>query len=49
MRRIAASVEAGDDGQRLVGFDQKHKSVGKAAEQGAANAFVYDGDWRSFA
>ena len=33
-------MKAGDDGQRLVGFDDEHQSVGKAAEQGAADVLV---------
>ena len=33
-------MEAGDDGQRLVGFNDKHQGVGKAAEQGATHILV---------
>jgi len=42
VRRIAASVKTGDDGQRLVGLDHEHERVGKAVEQGATDAFVDD-------
>jgi len=41
-RRIAAAVKTGDNGQRFVGFDDGHQSIGKAAEQGAADALVDD-------
>jgi hypothetical protein len=40
MRWIAASVEAGYDGQRFVGFDDKQQRVGKATKQGATDALV---------
>jgi len=40
VRRVAAAVEAGDDGERLVRPDDKHKRIGKAAQQGSANVPV---------
>jgi len=42
VHRIATAVETGDDGQRFVGFDDKHQRVGKVAQQSTANAFVDD-------
>ena len=42
--RIAATVEAGDNGQRVVGFDNEHERVGKAAKQGAAHIPVDHGE-----
>ena len=44
MRRITAAVETCDNGQRSVGFDDEHQSIGKAADQGAADALVDDGE-----
>ena len=40
VRRIAASVEAGDDRERFVSLDDEHQRVWKAAKQGAAHVLV---------
>jgi hypothetical protein len=42
VRRIAAAVETGNDRECLVGLDDEHERVGKAVEQGAADAFIND-------
>lgn len=39
---IAAAVETGNDGQRLIRIDHKHESVGKPPQQSTADVFVYD-------
>jgi hypothetical protein len=41
--RIAAAVEASDNGYCLVRLDHEHERIGKAAEQGTSNTFVNDG------
>jgi hypothetical protein len=41
--RIPAAVEAGDDRQRFIRFEDEHQSVGITAQQGAPNAFVDHG------
>jgi hypothetical protein len=39
-RRVAAVVETGNDNERFIRLDHKHKRVGRAAKQGAAHVFV---------